>query len=463
MSTAMGAFLQSFDPATRALAALDSPNNVTTYKLYGGDVELLFDKEKHSYYVRLRGKDDLKKVVSSTGITGTLDKPALVPWAVMLAANEIIAKTETNTYMDHDVRRLHSMPFDEFREIVLDAKKEYRRVSQEALDIGHIAHDWLENIQKAAIKDKVSIEFLWTAGIFDLPVVNPDLNGVDEALQRLRTEVCKIQTAAVQNCCREAVEWMIVHNFRPLRVENKVYSIKYNCAGTFDTIGLFDSCATGACCSVPLLDGTTGQIIAKDFKVLADWKSSKALYNEYRFQLASYYEFWAEEHNERLDGRIVVKMPKVVGDEFKAYFLTNEDQPKDFAAFAGLLAPYQRIEEIEEVEWQQNQVRRAEVKAAKEANAAKLEAEQVVIRQLRDAERAKKKLDDIAAEVREAEEKAARRLEACPASGRYKGKKAPNCNGGLGCKACNDTYAAASGMRRDAQGLWGYDKEPEVK
>lgn len=465
MSTSMAQFLTAFDPATRALTTLNNADSVTTYRLYGGKVELLFDKVAHSYFVRFQDgieTDSPKKVCSSTNVTSTLDKPALVPWAVMLAANEIIAKLEARTFVtDRDVydadgllvtrlegeRYLTPILFSNLRDIVLDAKREYKRVSQEALDIGHIAHDWLETLQKEAIKYHVTIGELFRLEHLSLPVVNPDLNGVDEELQRLRTEVAKIQTDAVQNCCKEAVEWMIVHNFRPLKVENKVYSIIHNCAGTFDTIGLFDSCADGECCQIPQADGTTVQLTVKDLKVLADWKASKALYNEYRFQLASYWEFWLEEHNEALGGRIVVKMPKTVGDKFAAYFLTNEDQPKDFAAFAGLLAPYQRIEEIENVEWQQNQVRKEKVKATKEANAAKEEADKAVIRQLRDAERAKKKLDDAAAEVRAAEEKAARRLEACPSSGRYKGIKPPNCNSGLGCTLCRTKYEQAQAAK----------------
>lgn len=453
MSTMMGSFLAAFDPVTKAAAAAANPQSDTvTYVLYGGDIELMFDKVQHKYFVRRRGEgkftraasltEEFKRVVSSTNITGTLDKPALLPWAVKLAAEEIIAQLEK-----HSLQGIVTVSMDTLRQIVVEAKREYKNVSQEALDIGHIAHDWLENLQKEAIASRMQIQHLWEAETFALPVVKPDLDGVDEQLQALRTQVADIQTAAVQNCCKEAVDWMIVHNFRPIKVENKVYSINWNVAGTFDTVGLFDSCSDGECCAILNPDGTTHRLAVKDLKVLADWKSSKALYNEYRFQLAAYWEMWLEEHKEALGGRVVVKMPKSVGDKFAAYFLPNEDQPKDFKAFAGLLAPYQRIEEIDEVEWQQKQIAKDKAREDKLMRQAEEDLNKMVMRQLRDAERAKQKADDAAAEVREAEEKAARRLEACPASGRYKGMKPPNCNEGKGCKKCNEIYAVAKAGR----------------
>jgi hypothetical protein len=452
----MGAFLEKFDPATRLVAAAAQPDSeVVIYKLYGGRVELLYNDGEHSYFVRfVESNDDPLKVVSATGITGTLDKPALLPWGIKLAAEEIINFFEKNSFINtvDNQRYTAPIPFNVFLEAVTEAKREYKRVSQEALDIGHIAHDWLEALQKEAIESKRSIANMWANGsgcAFNLPVVEPDLEGVDQTLQTLRKEVAAIQTAAVQNCVREAVDWMIKHNFRPIRVENKVYSIMYNYAGTFDTVGLFDSCEHGECCTILNPDGTIYRLQHQNLKILADWKSSKGMWKEYRYQTAAYWQAWLEEFGEELGGRVVVKMPKTVGDKFAAYFLPNDQQEKDMKAFVGLLAPYKRGEEIDLVEWQAEQQRRDKEREARLMRKAEEELQKMTIRQLRDAERAKKKADDAEAEVKAAEEKAARLAEACSWSGRYAGKNKPKCNDGKGCTSCNTKYAEAHGMTYD--------------
>lgn len=450
MSTLMQQFLGQYDPAIRA-SEIDKapPSSITaTYSLYGGLISLMYDAVEHSYFVKRRDSDEVKKVVGVTSVTGTLNKPVLVPWAVWMTTEELIAEMMKHTHLlpDGEFRVLNNMPWDVFLDIVKESKREYKRASEEAMDIGHIAHDYLERVQKVAMAKHMAIREVWEfkdSLDLSLPVVLAQLDGVDDNLKTLRAQAAEIQTAAVQNCCREAVDWMIIHNFRPLKVENKVYSIRYNVAGTFDSIALVDSCDDVKCCGVLREGGVRLPLSFKDLKVLADWKSSKDMYNEYRLQLAMYYEAYREENGEQLGGRIVVKMPKVVGDKFKAFFLPNEDQEKDLKAFVGLLDTFYRVDEIERIDGEEATKRKAEAYAAKQIRKEEEEKEQKMLRDLRDAERAKKKADAIAAEEAEKQEKARKRLEACPSSGRYKAKNPPKCNNGLGCASCKKKWEEA--------------------
>jgi hypothetical protein len=398
-----------------SIESLLQPEEKTTvsYPLYRGTVELIYNDQEHSYFVMRDGA--LTGVAGVTSVTGVLNKPNLVPWAVREAADCLIAMMEGDTYVGGDVRYLPPMTFDEFVSRVTESKAEYRRISQHALDVGHEAHQWLEDLQKLAINQRTTIHAVWDSGQLPLPIITPDLSVADDDLRAKRVAAAETHTETVRNCCKAGVNWMLAHNYRAVRVENKTFSKQWLFAGTFDCIALVDSCDNEECCAKPY----------KNLIVIADWKSSKGLYPEYRLQLAAYLESWMEEYGDdnefwesvekrygvlfpqrSLQGRIVVKLGKEDG-QFEAFFLDNADQPKDFAAFLGLTTPYERIQEIEESE---RMVRNLEssIKKAARADADAAEAlRKAQARALRQAESENKKREEEAAKALKAAEKIA--------------------------------------------------------
>lgn len=53
--------------------------------MYDGKVTLIFEPGRHSYSAEVDGKV-IKRIPSVTGITGVLNKPALVYWAAKIGA-----------------------------------------------------------------------------------------------------------------------------------------------------------------------------------------------------------------------------------------------------------------------------------------------------------------------------------------------------------------------------------------
>src|SRR5690242_19280466 len=118
-------FLQSYGGAKKADP--NTPQNITaTYLLYNGEVELLYDNDAHAYFVRRPRSADLKvkRVNGTTTITGTLDKPALVPWGIKVVMEYLVAKLEELSRTDPDNVRRVEIAWEEFLAIVKDAKGE---------------------------------------------------------------------------------------------------------------------------------------------------------------------------------------------------------------------------------------------------------------------------------------------------------------------------------------------------
>lgn len=110
----------------------DTVNALEEYKLYDGEVTLLFDKDKHTYTV------GDKVVEGATGVTGVIAKPALVPWAV----NQAIL------HLNKTIKP--GVAYDELqlRDIFDEAKKAHRQKSTYAADVGTLAHEAIERFIK---------------------------------------------------------------------------------------------------------------------------------------------------------------------------------------------------------------------------------------------------------------------------------------------------------------------------
>jgi CRISPR/Cas system-associated exonuclease Cas4 (RecB family) len=248
-------------------------NNIEkTIKLYKGSVELKFITDyadKHEYY--LNGK----RLYGVTYYTGIIDKSeALKSWAVNQMGLFLLGHIEK--------------PITE--ELIFRAKKEYRNVSKEAMDIGKQIHKWIEL--------KISGK-------------NPPIP----------------EDERVKNGAIAFMDYQKNNNVKWIESERLIYSKKYKYPGTADGIGK----------------------IGKDL-VLFDFKSSKpssispdGIYPEHAIQTAGYQIAYEEETGKKIDYRVIITLNKETG-EFK--FRKFDDNKKDKDAFINCLNLRRRLVEL---------------------------------------------------------------------------------------------------------------------
>lgn len=248
--------------------------------LYGGEVELFFDSKLHIYYVV---EDGIKYLVPgvTTVIASAIDKSAaLSQWA----ANECLlsyAKAASTSVITE---------FN-FLEEIQNHKFAHKKISQNALNVGSMAHDWLESRIKEMVKSSK---------------VFPPLPENDQA----------------QKAIEAALSWMNEHEFTPLDTERKIYSRIWNFTGTLDFTG-------------------TIKYKGKHIFVIGDFKTSKAIYTDYRMQSAAYQDAWEEEFGAgAIDARVILRLGKDDA-EFEAQVLEHDDHfERDIDGFRSALGVY---------------------------------------------------------------------------------------------------------------------------
>lgn len=316
------------------------------YPLYKGEIELIYDPEEHEYFREING--ERVRVLGVTSITSSADKPALKPWVAKENADATL--NAIMEYIRHDTHMIE-IDVDDFFDLVKACKTAYKDKTEKACDVGHIAHEFIEDYLKAK-----------KAGdAYAMQVLINDISA--RVLRKVPLDAFERQDAVEQatKCCFNAVAWLEAHNFRPILTEYKLYSVEFNYAGTTDSKGRMDSCSDPECCSFQF----------KDWLVIADWKSSRDMYIEYRYQSAAYDKADEEESGDVKDARVVVELGKYTGI-VEGHILTREDLDDDFAAFLGLMVHYERLQALEAIHKQgvaERKAIRAEKKAAKEAEA----------------------------------------------------------------------------------------------
>lgn len=301
------------------------------YKFYNGEVTLRYQPEEHVYY--LLKNNELIPQDGVTTIVHIIDKSnALVPWAAKMVAEKLLRTVPT--YQTPSGEKLISpLTFDDFTKVVLEAKSAPRDKVEEAADVGHMAHAWIEHYIKL------------------------QLNRTTEPLVDLQDERAK-------SCCNAALKWMKEHNVRWIDTERKIYSRTYSYAGTMDGKALVDSCSNPNCC-------------AKSFSnrlSVIDWKSSNYLYIEYLLQTAAYQYATEEELKEQIDDRWIIRLGKTDG-EFEPWHIENRaDYVNDFTAFLTALTLYRLVHQLEsrmniKKEWLKD-LKKKEKEAAKVAKLA---------------------------------------------------------------------------------------------
>jgi hypothetical protein len=307
-----------------------------TLTFYNGSVQLIFEHALHAYSVVENGEKIL--VPGSTTVLDVVNKPALVQWASNETVQWILQHFPVQdeqaraTLLEHYQRVKDKVPWEEIEQgslparvvscpttdlarLLNDARFNYKKISKEATDIGHLAHSALESIIKLMLQGQ-------SHEAYPLPE-NPNAS----------------------NCVKAALDWMAKHNFRPVASEQRIYSREYAYAGTFDWTGYVTGCGDPACCPFE------GEVFA-----LGDFKSSKALWEEYRIQVSSYKQALEEEFPEtHVDVGIVLRLGKFDG-EFEPLVIPRHELDIDFEAFLGALSIFN---------WQKQ--RHLDAKAVKDA------------------------------------------------------------------------------------------------
>jgi len=168
-------------------------------------------------------------------------------------------------------------------ELLEEASKQHRIFKEKAADIGTKIHEW---ISKKIMGEKQ-----------EMPTDEKVVNGI---------------TAFIKFQNENKVKW--------IESERLVYSKKYSYCGLLDAAGM----------------------IGKDL-VLIDFKSSNAIYDEMRFQVAGYQIAYEEETGKKFDRTMIIRFGKEDG-EFEINELDNQE--KDKKAFLACLELKKRLKEL---------------------------------------------------------------------------------------------------------------------
>jgi len=239
-------------------------------KLYGGKVKILFDDQRHRFTNAVG-----EPISSVTSFTGVLDKPALIYWAVKMMGLHLEKNWDPKKVNTEEVKM----------GLIETAKKEFRRIKEEAADIGTDIHQFAEDYIKGK-KPK-------------MPEQEETKNGVIAFLDWFKGSGIKITSS-----------------------ERFIYSKKHNYAGIEDW------------------EGTEGKSL-----VIGDFKSSKGIYDEMRFQLALYWNAREEETGKEYDKGLIVKFGKQDG-KFELLTIPRKEYLCDLKAALACIPIKRRLDQL---------------------------------------------------------------------------------------------------------------------
>ena len=311
---------------------------------YGGQETLRFDKENWAWYrMPLNAEDPLERLDGVTSIVHIIDKSFyLMPWACKMMAQKIL----------RTVPRVDLVDQSQFAELVDAAKTAHKDKLEDAGNVGHAAHEWIE----ASIRNAITF---------------------NQGVVAEMTAMAPIDERAV-NCGLAAHAWMVAHNVRFQSTERYIYHRELGYAGTCDGTALVDSCDNPACCAR----------IFQDELSIIDWKTSNYLYVEFLYQTAAYQAaLEAEFPDKRYAARWILRLGKEEGD-FSSWYAKNFAE--DFAGYRAALTLTRVHKSVEKRMAEERKVLTARKRAAR---AAEKEAEKLAAKEAKAAAKAQKKLN----------------------------------------------------------------------
>jgi len=187
-------------------------------------------------------------------------------------------------YVESRLPTLSSLDEVQTKAFLHDAHRAHLKSSRAAADVGTVAHDWIDDFLKG---------------------------------KRERTDLPKNQLA--RTSVESFLEWFDENVDEVIETEFKCYSREHNYAGTAD----FDGIVNGE-------------------RVIADWKTGKAIYPEYELQGNGYVIAREEELDITYDAIWIVALPKD-GGKIKAKRFVPAARAQN--GFLGALALYRALKE----------------------------------------------------------------------------------------------------------------------
>jgi hypothetical protein len=267
--------------------------------LYGGAVELHFDRQKHVYRV------DDEVVPNVTSITGVIAKQGLADWAMKLAM-ERVKEALVGGRVLNEV---------ELERLVEDAKGAADRVRDESGAIGRAAHRWIESHIGRQMAGGLPS---WGQPVEALPL-HPGARAAVEAF----------------------LGWELDATPTYLASERKVFSREHHYTGTTDAIALIRGSLVDA-----WREAKRGRVVeaVRDLakrRVVLDFKTSNRVFVEAHLQVMAYDIAVSEEMGVRSDDRVILHLPKEAGK--KARPIVCGDYETDREAFLAVRKVYKRI------------------------------------------------------------------------------------------------------------------------
>lgn len=221
-----------------------------------------------------------KSILSVTAGTSIIDKSRPLIYWAVGLTKDFLMENLSNLINDKKG--------DKIVALIEEASKQHSIRKQKAADIGTQVHDWVEKFIKAKTKE-------------DYPEIPKDAN--------------------VYNGVSAFLKWVDEDKVKFISSEKHIYSKKYNYAGIMDA----EAVIGGKMCVV-------------------DFKTSKGIYPEFRFQVAAYQNAVEEETGKKYAGdKVLARFGKEDG-EFEVHPYGDHD--KDFKGFLNALNLRRRLKEI---------------------------------------------------------------------------------------------------------------------
>jgi len=261
--------------------------NKREVSLYGGDVTIVFYPDSHRY----KKKGERTYLISSTAATGIVDKSrVLIKWAVGLVT----------AHLRQSIDGISELATSELHLIIDEAEKQPDLKRDQAAEAGTMVHNFAEQFALAKL------------GKAEMPKIPTDLpNEMQEK---------------VKNGINAFLDWYLSNNVTFHHTEKLVYSKKYEHVGTLDVL-----------------------VEINNLLYVTDYKTSKGLYSDQRYQVASYKSAFNEEM-EHIGGRkadksLILNFSKETG-ELKVIEISDEEHKKDYEAFLCCLGLKKREKEL---------------------------------------------------------------------------------------------------------------------
>jgi len=229
------------------------------YSLYNGKIKLIFDDVKHTYKV------NEKVVYGVTSITSVISKPGLVYWAANAGAQKFAEFVKPGLVLDELL----------IKQIVDIIKSAHVETKNKSADIGTMIHEWLEQFLRAGLSKKT------------LPK--------------------KPVNSEMKNAINAFLEWAKNNKVKFLESERKIYSKKYNYAGTCDAVAIVNGELT-----------------------IIDFKTTNAVYPEMFLQTVAYQKAFEEETGKKVIKNLILRLYKEIPEKgippFEVLETTNHEE-----------------------------------------------------------------------------------------------------------------------------------------